>query len=120
VLDHDGVPLFAEFVILRLLESAGWRGAWIDTYRCRTLAAPAIPVELPHERQDLLEAIYDCAGSRHGCFDIFAWRDREILFAEAKRAGRDRIRESQIQWLCAARKQGVPDASFLVVEWSAD
>jgi len=119
VLEHAGTPLFAELVILRHLQASGWIGAWIDTYRSRVLTDLDTPIELPRERRLLLDRIFEFAGSRHGCFDVFAWHGSQILFAEAKRARHDRIRNSQIRWLSAARRSGVSDSSFLVVEWSA-
>lgn len=118
VLDFNGAPLFAELVILRHFETAGWQGAWIDTYRGRILLGMAQPTQLPDAQRRLLDSIYSRAGARHGCFDVFAWRDDDVLFAESKRAKRDRIRASQIRWLQAALESGVEISSLLVVEWS--
>ncbi|MFQ5418105.1 MAG: hypothetical protein ACE5FL_13840 [Myxococcota bacterium] len=119
VLDFEGEPLFAELVILRHLQAAGWDGAWIDTYRNRRLVGIDHPIDLPPERQALLDDIYARAGSRAGCFDVFAWSGPKVLFAEAKRSERDQIRPTQTRWLDAALRTGLPIDSFLIVEWNA-
>jgi hypothetical protein len=118
VLDLRGEPLFAELVILRLFESAGWQGAWVDTYRNRQRVALDGHIELPKARRAWLEEVYARAGSRHGCFDMYAWQDDRVLFAEAKRAGKDKIRDTQVRWLAAALAAGLGVESSLVVEWS--
>jgi hypothetical protein len=51
---------------------------------------------------------------------VFAWRDKEILFVEAKKQGRDSLQESQHGWLEAALEEGVPLSSFLIVEWDLE
>ena len=35
VLEFKGKPLFAELAILRILETDGWNGVWVDSYRRR-------------------------------------------------------------------------------------
>lgn len=119
VLEFNGEALFAELVILRHLEAAGWKGAWIDTYRNRVLTGFGRPALLPAEQQAMLNRIFSRAGSRHGCFDVLAWRGSDRLFAEAKRGGKDRLRDTQVRWLSAALDDCLPTESFLVVEWSA-
>jgi hypothetical protein len=117
VLDFGGAPLFAELVILRHFQAVGWNGAWIDTYRKRTLGGMTERAPLPDERQRLLDTIYERTGSRHGCFDVFAWCGDAFVFAEAKRARQDRIRQTQVAWLDAAITLGVERSSLLIVEW---
>jgi hypothetical protein len=43
--------------------------------------------------------------------------DDRVLFAELKRAGRDRIRPDQRLFLETALKRGIPLDAFLIVEW---
>ena len=122
VLNANGQPVFAELAILRILGNAGWQGVWVDTYRnkYRTTCFPMNEVELPTEQRRLLLGIYEKAGMNKGCWDVFCWTSGgENVFAELKRQGRDRIRDSQRRWLDAAIKCGLPIASFLIVEWSA-
>ena len=118
MLEFGGEPLFAELVILRHFQQSGWQGVWVDTYRRRTLIGLDIPYEVPHRPRSLLARISEQAGSPGGCFDVFVWQGELVAFAEAKRSGRDQIRETQVRWLAAALAVGVPLASFLVVEWS--
>jgi hypothetical protein len=121
--DLDGEPLFAELAILRLLNRSAWAGVWVDTYRRRFLermpTQNTIASKLPAARQACFDAI--CAangGSRSGCWDVFAWRGDEVLFAESKRQKRDRMRETQYRWLQAAVRTGLSKDSFVVVEWN--
>lgn len=120
VLNVNGRPAFAELAILRILQDDGWSGAWVDTYhnKYRTAYWPKNEVELPPEQQQLLQRIYEKAGSKKGCWDVFCWKEEICLFAETKRQGRDKIRDTQRQWLEAAIRCGLPLTSFLIVEWS--
>jgi hypothetical protein len=121
ILNSNGEPAFAELAILKILQNDGWQGVWVDTYRnkYRTAYFPKDEVELPAEQRKLLLDIYGRAGTSKGCWDVFCWRDDvQHLFAESKRQGRDRIRDTQRRWLEAAIKCSLPLASFLVVEWT--
>lgn len=53
-----------------------------------------------------------------GLFKVVAWREGTVGFHELKRAGADRIRATQRQWLWAALRSGVAVDNFRVVEWS--
>jgi hypothetical protein len=122
VLNFEGKATFAEIIILRIFQSAGWNGVWIDTYRqkFRTSYWPKDSIELPSEQNQLLPRIYKEAGSNKGCWDVFCWKGESYLFAESKRQGRDKIRDTQRRWLEAAINCGVPLTSFLVVEWKEE
>jgi len=115
-----GEPLFAELAILRLFQAAGWEGAWIDTYRNQRRVGFDECLLLPSAQEALLQRIYQEAGTRAGCFDVVCWNDGRVLFAESKRKGRDRFRETQRRWLAAALKIGLPPEAFLIVEWSLE
>jgi hypothetical protein len=118
VIDLNGEPVFAELAILRLLQAERWQGVWIDTFRKKKWIAIKQCMELPSDKNEFLERIYQSAGSRSGCFDVYCWRDDQVLFIEAKQKGRDRIRDSQRRWLAAALKSKLRIESFLIVEWS--
>jgi len=122
VLDFHGQPHFAELGILRIFERDGWQGVWVDTYsgKHRTRYWPKDEVELPKEKQSLLDSIYEAAGSPYGCFDVFCWKGRSYIFAESKKRGEDKIRDTQKRWFEAAIKCGVPMDSLLFVEWGIE
>jgi len=119
VLDFHGKPLFAELVILRLLQEAGWKGVWVDSYRrAFRRSLPPSRCALPPGAQNLFDKIVRANGGRSGgCWDIFAWKGRLYLFVESKRRRRDSIRATQINWYESARKVGVRANSFLILEW---
>jgi hypothetical protein len=120
MLDAKGEPVFAELATLRLLETAGWQGVWVDSFHRCCRVAPDRSITLPAERAALLEQIENRVGKRGGCFDVYAWRDGSVLFAELKLSGKDTIRESQCRWLAGALACGLPIDSFLVVEWTLE
>jgi hypothetical protein len=90
----------------------------VDTYGSRNLIGISQEAELPETQNAILERIYKTAGSRGGCFDVFAWRDDQMVFAESKWSGHDEIRDTQLRWLDAALRCNLPPESFLIVEWS--
>lgn len=123
ILDVDDEPVFAELAILRLFQREGWGGVWIDTYRRKYRVGyweKGTDVDLPPERTELLQRIYQKAGGRKGCWDVYCWKGPEVVFAEAKLRRQDRIRDTQLRWLEAALDVAVPLESFLLVEWSVE
>jgi hypothetical protein len=121
VLNWAGRPAFAELAVLWALLEIGWDGVWIDTYSnvFRVGYWDNVPVaKLPAAPMALLARVREAANSRFGPWDVFCWRGPEVLFAECKRATRDAIRNSQIQWLQAALDIGLAVDDFLVVEWT--
>ncbi len=105
----------------RMLEKEGWEGVWVNNVANQFLIGlPKFtqPVPLPSVRnRTLARIVTKNRGSRRGCWDVFAWRGRHVLFAEAKRKDKDHIRETQRAWLQAALAARIPLSSFLVVEW---
>ena len=121
ILNFEGEPVFAELAILRILQRHGWNGVWVDTFTHAYRVAFRTQqhgVQLPTDEQVLLDQIYRQAGSTKGCWDVFCWQNECNLFAESKRQGRDRLRETQRRWLSAALACELPPSTFLVVEWS--
>jgi hypothetical protein len=119
VLNFNSEPAFAELATLKIFQSDGWDGVWVDTYRnkFRTSYWPKDSVETPSKQKELLNSIYKEAGSTKGCWDVFCWKSGVYCFAESKRQGRDRIRDTQRRWLEAAIKCGLPLTSFMIVDW---
>ena len=121
ILDFAGEPVFAELAILRAFQNSGWSGVWVDTFKKKYRVGywgSDTECVLPPEQELLLEQIYERAGSRNGCWDVFCWEKELKLFIEAKRQGHDKIRSTQRQWLEAALAVGLSIDSFLIVEWS--
>lgn len=121
IIDWNGEPVFAELAVLRLFQSHGWSGVWVDSYRrkYRTgLPDIAEPIELPHKQRQLVESIRARTGRSGGCWDVLVWKDDFVLFLELKRQKRDRIQKSQMQWLEVALGSGFNPKNFALVEWT--
>jgi hypothetical protein len=121
VLQFGGQPMWAEFILLRLLESDGWAGVWVKNWGGRAFwHNPLEPVELPPAATLLFRRIEErTEGRGGGCWDIFAWREEDILFIESKQSGRDRLQLTQRIWLESALHESIPLSSFAIVEWLA-
>lgn len=117
-LQLNGELLYPEFILVRLLEHAGWRGGWMNNWKRTFERAIDEPIAIPDHVNAILAHIGECTGKkRSGCWDIVAWREEEIAFIESKQRRKDRLRESQLRWLSCALKVGLSSASFMVVEW---
>lgn len=110
---------FAELQVVDGLEADGWSAAWV--YRANKFMStwePRSMATLPVEAIGLHDRVRDASGLKAGCWDVLAWRDGTPLFAELKQGGTpDRIRESQLLWRESAISLGVPEDSFVIVEW---
>jgi hypothetical protein len=123
VLDFNGRPAFAELAILWTLQSEGWQGVWVDSFRraFRTgYWSSPLQKFLPQRPSSLSEEIWNLAKGRSGVWDVFCWQGGRVLFSESKKAGRDRIRASQRLFAESALNMGLPLDSFLFVEWTTD
>jgi len=118
--DYKGRRLFAEFAILELLKTKGWEGVWVDCYGRRyKTSVGCIPFgQLPSYPKSILDSIARSDKFPYGCWDIFCWRGRRLLFVEAKRKSKDRLRPGQHRWLKKALAGGLLPMNFLLVEWS--
>ncbi|MBK9273036.1 MAG: hypothetical protein IPM49_00660 [Flavobacteriales bacterium] len=128
----DGRPQFAEVAILRLSEEAGWQGRWVETYGKPALRpgfwrawhphGPSAQVQVPIADPGVNERLHAIAAANGntfgGCWDVVAWKDGRLVFAESKRKGKDRIRATQVRWLEAALRCGCALEDFMVVEWT--
>lgn len=120
VIDWNGEPVFAELAVLRLFQSHGWEGVWVDSYRrkYRTGLPDVVEsIELSEVQKHLIESIRAKTGRSGGCWDVFAWKDDRALFIELKRQKRDAIQESQIVWLETCLENGLNTANFALIEW---
>lgn len=125
ILNYKGEALYAELVVLRILQNAGWSGVWVDTYRQKYRTG------LPEDganmvtKDDVIDSPpfvqYPEAFTKFGgCWDIVAWKDEQIIFCECKRQKQDSIRDTQLSWLEDRLGEGAKVDQFLIVEWSVD
>ncbi len=118
-LEFFGEPSWAEITLVKLLERGGWQAVWVKNWGGRAfwreVGGPA--TKLPAAPAALFGAIESLVAPSGGCWDVFAWRSREVLFIESKQRGRDRLRPTQLAWLESGLSVGTPLSSFTVVEW---
>ena len=120
VIDWKGEPVFAELGILRLFQSQGWEGVWVDSYRRKfRVGLPDVvePVELPETQEKLIEAIRASTDREGGCWDVLLWQGDTTLFLELKRQRRDKIQPTQVAWLEHALALGFGPSNFGLIEW---
>lgn len=121
VIDWSGEPVFAELAVLRLFQSHGWEGVWVDSYRRKyRIGLPDVvePIELSEKQRQLLDSIRAKTERHGGCWDVLVWKDNQVLFLELKRSKKDRIQESQISWLDKPVELGLNLSNFSFIEWS--
>lgn len=122
VLDFDGLPTWAEYVLVRLLERAGWDARWVKNWvgGREFCSDVGLPVAMPPEATAVFTRIDQRAASKTGggAWDIFAWREGEYLFLESKKhKSGDRLRPGQVSWLAAALSEGFRAEQFAIVEY---
>ena len=120
VIDWYGEPVFAELAVLRLFQSHGWEGVWVDSYRRKfRVGLPDVvePIEIPQDKKDLIQKLRTTTGKFGGCWDLFLWKNEQILFAELKRSKKDAIRDSQTLWLEKSLEIGFASTNFVLIEW---
>jgi hypothetical protein len=131
LIDFDGVPIFAELVIMKLFKISGWQARWIETYGAKVtmpfylsnwtdgkLLAQPIDLIQDDKINIILNEISAINGNSYsGCWDAFGWHNNRMIFAETKRIKKDRIRETQNRWLTAGLNYGLSLDNFLIVQW---
>ena len=122
ILNLDREPLFAELLVLRLLERQDYKGVWVDTYRNKfwqRLPHFSFPVLPDKKLLNVYDKIYELKGGRKsGCFDIVAFKDEHFVFIELKKNKEDNIRQTQIEWLKSARTLTSVKSTFIIAEWT--
>jgi hypothetical protein len=131
LLDFEGNPVFAELLISHIFRNAGWDSRWVETYGKPKL----FPIYLmnwkdtsyknqlnhPIKSKKINQLLEEIAKTNNntfgGCWDILAWKDDFVLFAESKRSKKDSIRSTQVNWINAGLKVGLKSTNFMMVEW---
>jgi hypothetical protein len=68
-------------------------------------------VSIPAEKEAILKRIWQTSGTT-ACFDVFAWKDSELLFCEAKRLGKDNLTDAQLRFIEGALACGMGMSAF--------
>lgn len=121
VINWNSEPVFAELAVLRLFQSHGWDGVWVDSYRrkYRTGLPDVVePIELPLKQRELIDSIKDKTGRSGGCWDVLVWKDNNLLFIELKRQKKDIIQESQKIWLEKSLESELKPDNFALMAWN--
>lgn len=134
VLNLNDNPVFAELAIMHIFKEDGWDARWIETYGKPKLR----PIHLtewmdePYKNQEhnpidnkliqfLLNAIAkNNNNSFAGCWDVVAWKNDQIIFAESKCRKKDFIKTTQNKWLKSAFEIGLSEENFLLIEWKIE
>lgn len=113
----------AELAILDHLQHHGWDGVWVSAFggqlRKAWFPAPAFTAladaGAPASATEAFGRLRAANGGKlSGFFDIYAWRDTQISFYEAK-VGPDRLRDTQRRFLDTALRFHRPEA-FTIIE----
>jgi len=131
VLKFNNKPMFAELIIMNIFHDADWNSRWVETYGKPKLAPIYLtewiddtyknqngkPIE-DSKIQGLINSIAkENDNTFGGCWDVFAWKEDFIIFAEAKRSKKDALRSTQNKWINSVMRAGLKRENFFVVEW---
>jgi hypothetical protein len=115
LLGYQGEACSVERAILRLLLEQGWTGVGTNFLNTVEKSWSVRAGRVPPANEALLKRIWESAGAA-ACIDVFAWRDSDLLFCEAKREGK--LIKTQLQFIEGALACGIRLKSFLIVEWT--
>ncbi len=129
ILNFNGHPMFAELAIMLTFQNDGWETRWVETYGkkepiCLTNWKDdkyRNQVHQPFQDNEIIKLLADIsklnANTYSGCWDVVAKKGEHIIFVESKRAKKDSIRLSQVNWLSSALLYGLKPDNFLMVQW---
>jgi hypothetical protein len=123
-LAFEGTTTWAEHVIVRLLERAGWDGRWVRNWTGGRQLCVDVDLQraLPPGPAEAFERIHDRAPELRGAgtWDVFAWSGDDYLFLGSKEhRSSDRLNANQVAWLEAALDAGFSADQFAIVEYDA-
>lgn len=118
--------IYAELALISILKSRGFAEAiWRDNFGqgCFRKAMPKSSCSLPECFREVCGRILAVHGSWNGCWDVLGMRREGLLFVECKqktRKSKDRIKQSQIQWLESCLEAGLSEEQFAICEWTLE
>jgi hypothetical protein len=120
----DGGRSCAELAVLARLRHDGWDGVWVSAFgrflrrdwfgtadAFKTITAVGAPAGVAA----VFERLREANGGLAGFWDVFAWRDGDVKFVEAK-VGADRLQKTQLRFMELALSLGHTPEQFLLVE----
>lgn len=124
-------PMFAELAIMNYFIESGWEARWVEAYGSSNKKPKILSewkdasfgnqIEDPIVNTNIIKVLEGIAqynnNSFSGCWDIVGWKEDYILFAESKRNKKDKVRQTQNNWLKAGLKFGLKPDNFLIVQW---
>jgi uncharacterized protein YggL (DUF469 family) len=131
IVDLNGSPMFAELAITHIFNENGWNSRWIETYGKPKLN----PIHLtewidapfknqkhnPVDNKTIQHLLNEIAKKNEnnfgGCWDVVAWKNDDIIFAESKRSKKDSVQMTQNKWLKSALETGLKEENFIIIEW---
>lgn len=129
LVEVDNQPMFAELAIMSYFAKYNWDVRWVETYgKNKPIYMTAWKddkyknqTHRPFENEYIDTLLADIAklngNSYSGCWDVLAYKDHKVVFAESKRLKKDSIRTTQTNWLTAALRHGLRTDNFLIVQW---
>lgn len=134
LIDNGGKPLFAELAVVDWFMKHGWNARWVCTYGrnrmnplfltawedCSIKEQKSFPITDDKISSIMISIAQINGNSFSGCWDVIAWKDDSIIFAECKKYKADKIRDTQIKWLKSALKYGLHEDNFRIIQWKVD
>lgn len=131
IVSVDNKPMFAELAILTHFVNNGWQARWVETYGKSNKEPICLSewlddkyknqIHNPIIDKEILKLLANISKqnseSYSGCWDVMAWKNEKVIFAESKRIKKDKIRSTQTNWLIAGLKSGLALDNFLIVQW---
>lgn len=121
IVEYNNKPTFAELAVVEKISRDGVNAVWVDNFRRKfrnKLPNEHQEIILPEQIKEQIDLIVQQNKSMSGCWDIISWNERfEIKFYELKLKAKDKIRNTQINFLQSAIAVGLKTSCFTIIEW---
>lgn len=132
IINHDDKPMFAELAIMNIFIENGWNSRWIERYGKPKMSPIHLTewIDEPFKNQKhkpidnkLIQVLLNAIAKNNdnnfgGCWDVVAWQNDNLIFAESKRSKKDFIQSTQNKWINSAFEIGLIEENFLMIEWN--